>query len=355
MSQPSQSIWTTLQQAGLVQGHAPRPQPQESPWFVKVLLAFSGWLASLFLLGFLGTGFHDLLRHTAASAMTGSVMIAVAYFILRFPRNEFFEHVALAVSLAGQALITWSLFHGLKDDKLAWTLLALLQVGLAVVMPNFVHRVFSAFIAAYSFSMSLTQFGAPYIFSSVVMFVVAWLWLHEFNVAKHIRKIQAIGYGAVLGLIQLKGFDLFGIHHFSWRMGRINPELWVRPWTAEVLGGVVMVYVVWQLLQRMGHRLSDPIAITALVGTVILSAVSVEAPGITVGMIILLLGFAGSNRVLMGLGIVSLLFYIASFYYLLDATLLAKAGTLLVTGLVLLLARWLLLNVIQRQKETTHG
>ena len=32
---------------------------------------------------------------------------------------------------------------------------AFIQAGLAVVMPNFIHRVFSSFIAAYSFSMSL--------------------------------------------------------------------------------------------------------------------------------------------------------------------------------------------------------
>lgn len=354
MSQVSQPLWATLQQAGLVQGDAPVPEQQESPWFVKILLAFSGWLASLFLLGFLGAGFHGLLRSVVASSVTGSLMIGVAYLILRIPKNEFIEHVGLAVSLAGQALITWSLFDGLHD-KAAWISLALIQVGLAVVMPNFVHRVFSSFIATYSFSMALVQFGAPYIFSSIVMFIVAWLWLHEFNYPKHIRKIHAIGYGSVLGLILLKGFTVFGIHHyFIWRMGRFNHDLWIQPWMAEVLAGVVMIYVVWQLLQRMGHRLSDPVAVTALVGTVILSAVSVKAPGITVGMMILLLGFAGSNRVLMGLGIVSLLFYISSYYYLLHATLLAKSGTLLVTGIVLLLARWILLKLIHQEKETTH-
>ncbi len=115
-----------------------------------------------------------------------------------------------------------------------------------------------------------------------------------------------------------------------------------------------MIYVVWRLLQRLNHRLPEPLAITALVCTVILSAVSIEAPGITAGMMILLLGFAGSNRVLMGLGIVSLLFYISSYYYLLDATLLDKARTLLVTGVVLLLVRWVMLNMIHRHKGATH-
>ena len=354
MNQPSKTIWDTLQQAGLVQGDAPTTESLDSPWYVKVLLAFSGWLASLFLLGFIGVGFEAIFRSHVASAITGSLMIAGAYAILRIPKNEFFEHVALAVSLAGQALITWSLFDSL-NDKVAWIFVALLQVVLAIVMPNFVHRVFSSFIAAFSFSSFLYDIGVPYIFSSIVMFIAAWLWLHEFQYPKHMRKIHAIGYGTVLGLIQLKGVALFNFSHIGWRMRKTSAELWVQPWMAEVLAGVVMIYVVLQIMQRLGHRLPEPLAITALVCTVILSVVSIEAPGITVGMMILLLGFAGSNRVLMGLGILSLLFYISSYYYLLDATLLVKAQTLLVTGVVLLLVRWVMLNMIRRERGATHG
>lgn len=354
MNQPSQPIWTTLQQAGLVRGDAPTTEKLESPWFVKVLLAFSGWLASLFLLGFFGVGFEIIFKNNIVAAIIGSLMIVGAYFILRIPKNEFFEHMGLAASLAGQALITWSLFDGL-NDRVAWVFVAVVQGVLAIVMPNFVHRVFSSFIAAFSFSAFLSVFGAPYIFSSIVMFIAAWLWLHEFQYPKQTRKIHAIGYGTVLGLIQLKGGSLFSFNLTGWRTVKTNTELWVQPWMAEVLAGVVLIYVVWQLLQRLGYRLPEPLTITALVCTVILSAVSMKAPGITVGMMILLLGFAGSNRILMGLGIVSLLFYISSYYYLLDASLLAKAQTLLITGVVLLLVRWLMLKMIRQEKEIAHG
>ena len=49
---------------------------------------------------------------------------------------------------------------------------------------------------------------------------------------------------------------------------------------------------------------------------------------------------------LLGLGIASLLFYISSYYYLLDATLFAKAQTLLIVGLVLLAVRWLMVRIM---------
>ena len=119
--------------------------------------------------------------------------------------------------------------------------------------------------------------------------------------------------------------------------------------------GVVTLYVVWHLLQRYGQSISERLSITALLGTLLLCAVSMEVQGITVGMVIILLGFAGANRVLLGLGIVSLLFYISSYYYLLDATLLDKSQTLLIVGLVLLIVRWLMLRILPVKKEAQHA
>ena len=352
MSRQPEQLWMTLLQAGLVQGTAPEPSGLESPWYVKGLLAFSGWLAALFLLGFIAVAFKFIIKSGPISFITGAAMIGGAFAILRIPKNEFFEHLGLAVSLAGQALVVWGIFELTnQNDKLAWMLIAQLQVPLAVVMPNFVHRVFSSFVAAFAFAMALSAMRVPYVFSGIVVFLAAWLWLNEFRYPQHMRKVRAIGYGLVLALIQLKGSVLFGYLGMSWRSGRNSSELWVQPWMGEVLAGAVTLYVVWQLLQRHGQAISDRLAITALLGTLLLCAVSMEAPGITAGIVIMLLGFAGGNRVLLGLGIVSLLFYMSSYYYLLDATLLAKALTLLIVGLILLAVRWIMLGIMPVQKE----
>jgi uncharacterized membrane protein len=56
--------------------------------------------------------------------------------------------------------------------------------------------------------------------------------------------------------------------------------------------------------------------------------------------VIMLLGFSASNRILLGLGIIALLFFVSSYYYLLDSTLLVKATTLLSVGVILLGTRW---------------
>jgi uncharacterized membrane protein len=283
------------------------------------------------------------------------MMIGGAFAILRIPKNEFVEHLALAASLAGQALVVYAIFNiSSHNEKIAWLLVALLQVPLAVIMPSFVHRVFSSFVSAFAFSMALTIMGWPDVISGVVMFLAALCWLNEFRYPQHMRKIRATGYGLVLALIQLKGTALFGYRTMGLRLSPVQSELWAKPWIGDVLIGIVTVYVVWNLLQRYGQAISERVSITALLGTLLLCVVSMEIQGITVGMLIILLGFAGANRVLLGLGIVSLLFYVSSYYYLLDATLLAKSQTLLIFGLVLLSLRWLMLNIIPVKKEAKN-
>ncbi len=355
MSDKTSQLWNTLSKAGVVAGPEPRLAEAGSPWYVKALLGFSGWLAALFLLGFIGVGLEFVMRSSTVSFVSGWVLIGGAFAILRMPKNEFYEHLGLAVSLAGQALVAMALFKVVKrNDELAWLLVALMEVPLALVMPNFVHRVFSSFLAAVAFAMTLHFMRVPYLFGGVVLLLAAYLWLNEFRFPRHLGKVRAIGYGLVLALVLLKSTELFGLDIMGLRFARERPELWVRPWMGEVVAGAATLFVVWQLLRRHGQALAGRFAVTALTGTLALCAVSMEAKGITAGMVIMLLGFAGGNRVLLGLGIASLLFYISSYYYLLDATLLAKAQTLLVTGLGLLALRWLMVRVMAGEKEAEH-
>ncbi len=356
MSHQNEPVWTTLLDAGVVHGAAPETGKLESPWYVRALLAFSGWLAALFLLGFIGMGLQFIIKSSAASIIVGGAMIGGAFAMLRMPKNEFFEHLGMAVSLAGQVLVAWAVFRITEPNTaMAWTLVAFLQVFLAIVMPNFVHGVFSSFLATFAFSRTLTSLGSAYVFIGVVMLLVAWVWLNEFRHPRYMRKLQACGYGLVLALIHLKVGVLASYTALGLHTPRSRPEAWIQPWMGELLLGAVALYVVWQLLQRRGQSMSDRFSITALVGTALLCAVSLEAQGITIGVMILLLGFEGSNRVLLGLGLVSLLSYISYYYYVLGATLLAKSLTLLIVGLALLSARWVMLHAMPEGQEAQHA
>ena len=356
MSQARQEIWATLKKGGVVQGTGPESRAHQAPWYVKALLAFSGWLAALFLLGFIGAGFEFVFRNSTAALIIGAMMISAAFAILRIPKNEFVEHLALAVSLAGQVLVVYAFFEtSHHNSKIPWLLVTLLQVSLAAIMPNFVHRVFSSFVAACALSMTLTLMGWPHVVCGIVMLVASLAWLNEYSYPRHMATIRAVGYGLVLALIQLKGTALLSGRTMGWRLVPQEDDIWTKPWLGELLIGLVTLYVVYQLLQRAEQSLSGRLSITALLGTLLVCLVSLKVQGLTVGMVIILLGFAGANRLLLGLGIVSLLFYISSYYYLLQTTLLNKSQTLLLVGLVLLTGRWLLPRILPAEKEAQHA
>jgi uncharacterized membrane protein len=103
-------------------------------------------------------------------------------------------------------------------------------------------------------------------------------------------------------------------------------------------------------LKQAGWTLRESRTVLALAASVAVGAASFKAPGIAGGLMIALLGFANGNRVLLGLGIAALLLYVSSYYYLLDATLLAKSGVLAATAAVLLVARWLVLGRVMPKR-----
>jgi uncharacterized membrane protein len=69
---------------------------------------------------------------------------------------------------------------------------------------------------------------------------------------------------------------------------------------------------------------------------------------------ILLIGFATSQRALMGVGVIALLAALSHYYYTLATTLLAKSGALFATALVLL-AVWYGLRLAAAADEDRHA
>jgi len=138
------TLWEELESAGIVNGEKPGLEQMSSPWYVKLLMGFSGWLAALFLLGFFGISLARIMEHGAARSIVGTVLLAVAFVLLRQKdRNEFVVHLALALSLAGQAMLIWTIGEALGErSSMLWLSLVFLEGLLVAVMPDFVQRVF---------------------------------------------------------------------------------------------------------------------------------------------------------------------------------------------------------------------
>jgi len=355
-------LWNLLSKNNLVTGDLPTVDDVDSPWYVKVLLAASGWLAAVFLLGFLGAIFSRLYRNTPVLIMFGVGLIVIAYlFLSRKKINEFKEHLALAFSVAGQALLIVAIFNIVKfsDATMVWLIIGSVQFGLMLIMPNYIHRLVSAFIAAISFAAAIYTYqnssSGLLVYSTFLMMLTALLWLNEFKSQVRFEAIRAVAYGFVLALVVITGTKIF-MHTSVWQIRRLTPETeWFQPWMGEVLLSGVVLYVVWNILERNQVRLFSTAWVLAILGTCLLTFLSLEAHGLIVGVMIILLGFTGGNRVLTGLGVVSLLFYISSYYYLLDNTLLDKSKSLIALGVALLFGRFLMLKLLPKEQQVTGG
>lgn len=342
MKRPHEPLQGRLQKAGLAMIANTAERDPEAPWFVKALLALAGWVAAILILGSIALGVAAVIDSSAASLVLGLTMLAGAYGLLRIPRNDFVEHLALAISLTGQLLVAWALVSALETvDVGLWGALVVLQAALVLMMPNFVHRVFSTFAATLAFHLAMAESGAPYLTGGLVLLVLTWLWLNEFRKPGRLRLVQALGYGLVLGLLVIQYLGRFGQPLLGWEM---NVGIWASPWMGEVLAGAALLYLLWRRFQCTGHDVDRGIQLAAYGGVALLLLASLQAYGLAQGAVVLALGFAVSNRLLLGLGVVSLLFSISSYYYLLDVTLLTKAWTLLVLGLLMLATRWLMLR-----------
>ncbi|MBS3666420.1 DUF4401 domain-containing protein [Vreelandella boliviensis] len=327
-----------LNQAGIVLNEPATPAPLETPWFVRVLQAFSGWLAALFLLGFVAMGVVFVVESPAASLGLGLAMIGAAYGLFRKARSDVLEHLALAVSLAGQLLIAWAAVAFWEESAtslwvlVAWSLFGLQSV-LALVMPSLLHRTFSAFAASLALYMALAMSAMALVASGFVLLALTLLWLNEFRGPGSIRVVQAWGYGLLLGLLVMQGLAHSGQSFVFWFDAHSASALaWSAPWLRAVMVALSLALLLYNVAKSKPHwaLYLSPIA---------LLLISFYAPGVGQGLVVVLLGFAIGHRLVMGLGVLSLLMGIGSYYYWLDATLLTKALTLLFTGGVLLTLR----------------
>jgi uncharacterized membrane protein len=342
----AQQLWSKLAAAGLTVGNMPETQETHTPWYVRVMLGVAGFIAAVFLLGFVGVGFAFVLESKAACLAVGFMMIAAAYAVFRAaPHSDFGSMFALAVSFAGQALVAYGVWGVLNQrSSQPWLAISVIEAILALAMPNFIHRVVSAYAAVLALAVALASSGAVGVAGGLVALAVAGLWLNEVRLAKHHAVVTPIGYGLTLAFIQVEGSNFTG--HSVMAIFGSQARSWAMPWMGEALVVAAFLFAVWTLLRRAGWTLSESKSVLSLAIAAAIGAASFKAPGVAGGLMIVLVGFANGNRLLAGLGIAALLYYVSSYYYLLDATLLAKAGVLAASGVVLLAARWLLLTVI---------
>lgn len=341
------ATWARLAAAGLVQGEPPPLSRPRAPWYVRLMQGGSGWLAAMLLLGFAGGMFPALFEEGPAALLGGAAACVAAALTFRAsPDSDFAGQLGFAVSLAGQALIAHGLWEllGSRLGVLAAAMAGVMTV-LFVLVPQFLHRVWSAWSALSFAWLALLDGGLGPLVPGLLSGAFAAVWLAEAQPACFGAWLRPAGWGLAAAVVQLPvaGWLLWDLGAPTLDRIGVSPSGAVTR-AGVVLSAAVLVAVVFRLLAREGIALGSRPGVGALGAAVVLGAATLKAPDLAPAIVVLLIGFAVGSRELTGLGILALLAFLSRFYYVLDATLLEKSLLMVALGAVLLLAwgfvRW---------------
>ena len=340
-----QRLWQQLQQTGLADGELPAAKVSESPWFVRVMLGVAGWIGSLFLLGFVAVAFSMVLENGAAALLVGSLICCGAYALFKSnPASDFVIQFGLAIGLVGQMLLIYGLAEliHLKGNAF-YAAIFVIEIVLTLLIPNFIYRTLSSLAGAVALTLFFSRFGVYQLAVALLTAGFALLWLQEVRWLRFSAICRPAGYGLALALLLYSGGMVWGrgLGLGLWPYHTNGDSLIAiySPWVGKGLISVIFLVATFTLLKRLQLFANGPTGLTAMGIALFLTAVSFPVPGLTPALLILIVGFATCNRVLLGLGLLASGAFFSNYYYLLHSTLLVKSILLCSLGVLLLVGR----------------
>src|SRR5262249_25605782 len=152
---------------------------------------------------------------------------------------------------------------------------------LFVLLPNYVHRVWSAWAGASAATFALVDVGLHVFAPAAVTAAFLVVWLREFDHPRRGELVRAGGYGLALAAVQTT--VMHGELGSAWMWdggtrGALGGAAGL--WLGAAASGAVLLWAVAMLLRREGVPPASGPGRVALIGTAILTLASIKAPGV---------------------------------------------------------------------------
>ena len=335
-------------EAALIEDHR-----TDMPWYLRVIVAYGAWQASGCFLAFalVLIGWQD--EHKTAIGCIGVALLIIAVAVGRQKWGVFVGQCALAVSLAGQAMI----YYGFVNEHFhPLGMATVFSMGLAALLyvayPNFLSRLMTCFAA-----LQLTLFwiyagdngelfsGAQRVqsdLSQLILFywafhlaAICWCFLRP----RHSVLFTPLGYALIVSLGAWQVENLANVWVRSTEVGYSVP--WVEWLVFHLRTGLTALTLFGVAIWAAGGISILPEKTPLFIGLALaLTAfVWLGSGGVLLALLFILLGFSLQNRAMLGLGIVLFPIFLAHYYYNLNLDLLAKSGVLIGSGMVVFLLR----------------
>jgi len=311
--------------------------------WLTALQALAAWLAALLL--------------TAAFTLTGemvfgqflvfAVVLIVAGMALFWRQRDsaFVNHLALGLSVAGQALLAFAWMDEWRNSDLLAS--AVLALALTIPRTSLLHRSVCLVMAAGCGVYSVLPRYADWLGASGVLEAIGWLgvvlvagasalWLARRQWAVHPRAdyLAALAHSATFaGLATIWVFHGFA-NNFHFRVDDALTHYGAYKW------GAVLAWLAtagW-LLRGLSRREQTVLAMTALV----VGVLGYGAPAMLSCLTLTLATFHACQRVWLAASVAGAWFFLGLFYFSLTQTLLIKSATLAAAGAAMLAFAWVI-------------
>ncbi len=308
-----------------------------TPWYLKMMSAIGAWIAAGVFVSIVGLISHD------HPAIAGFIFLGAGLLLYHSIQNIFVYHLAIALSLAGQAaiLIEVDQAHllGRGTDNF-WQLVVVAAIMCAALYPIFassVHR-FLTCLAVLALTVAWVIEAEQYsVLHAIVLAEIVAAGLMFVN-SRYYEWLKPMAYAIAVAL-PLTVFAVVVVNSATATSRLDDHTRQLTPlWPSQLILTLGMLLLLWWVADGI-YGLNEPVIVAAL-ATVALGAVT--SPGILVGIGLLVFGYAIGEKPLIVLGYLFLPAFLVYFYYDMQADLLTKSGILAASGAVLLAARTIL-------------
>lgn len=329
-------------------------EKDDSPWYMQGLAGFGGWIAALFLLLSIGFCFGVTLNIND-ERVAGVFFCILAFMFLGGTTmwnasqlektGNFLSQLRLAIHITGHflALIGIALIFDLwqSDNHIVMLLLfaSAFEIVFIKLYDSNIYRFLATLVIVFCLSSISYIYEAPILISILtggLMIVTIGLWTDKLPTVYQIRYfeiLEPVKYGIVIGIFSIL------IYEVTNRYGFIQEN------TANFTTAILFFCLIWLetiLLDDYEISLTSRFALTLFAISLAISIPIWTTPGILAGIIGILLAFRRNNRILQGISSFYLAGFIVHFYYWLDVTLLTKSIILMSTGVLMIIASFVL-------------
>jgi hypothetical protein len=313
----------------------------DAPWYMQLVLGIGAWItaiAALFFVGIVMDLVLDIDEPDVAVAVIGAAVFVASLWLLRHrPYGAFTAHAAVAFAIAGTLLAAAGI--GVPAESLGWAAVATLPFAAAAIWQQ--RSLLLQFLVV-SVTLILVTVAAwdhwdKLIIDLPAIFVPFGVALLLYPPRYDVRPT------AFALLILPLGFDITASGLGS------GTTLWFG-WPAQGMLLAVFAFLFainWRRLTDRQGRLLALVAASAVAVVTFLLPIGASA-----ALVLLALAYTLGSRTLAAIGALLEIYFIWSFYWDLEGTLLTKSVILMAAGAVLLLCYGLLIGMLRERRAT---